>query len=246
MDRDGGLSSLADDLLDYQHQQVHRSVGIDELAADLLAEIPGPAGEQAEQLPEGLEPWMAQVVQQPQQDLTLAYGPPEVVQLLGNDFQKQMMKRVFTELSRQNRTQKVDETRRVQDKTHSVVLDYFVLSKKTVSVAAVSTFSGVGEKTLKRGLESTASFTLHGGTWLVGAMLASWRKMFQAGVAYPVLFLARMKYDETPLKLKVSEYNKVFSSSTDAIISSNLRPSHQEEYRFAKIFRILYTLGASD
>ena len=79
------------------------------------------------------------------------------------------MNRVFTEFSRMNRPRQ-REKRGPQDKTHTAVMDYFVLSRKTVSVAAVAAFSGVGEKAVKRGLGSTAAFTLHGGTWLVGAM----------------------------------------------------------------------------
>ena len=40
---DDDWSSLADDLLGYQQQQAHRAIGLDELAADLFADLaPGP------------------------------------------------------------------------------------------------------------------------------------------------------------------------------------------------------------
>ena len=241
---DDDWSLLADDFLGYQQQQAHHAIGLDELAADLLADL-APRAEHHEDHAD--EPWAEQPmpglgqVGQPF-DLTLTYGPPEVVRYLGNNFQKQLMNRVFTEFSRRNRPQQ-RQKRGPQDKTHTTIMDYFVLSTKTVSVAAVAAFSGVGEKAVKRGLGSTAAFTLHGGTWLVGAMLSCWRRVFQSRVARPVLFLQRLKYDETPLRLKVSEYNEIFNRAADSVISKISKPSHQEEYRFAKIFRIVFNLG---
>ena len=188
---DNDFAGLADGLLTYNREQQDAHVGIDGLAEDLLAasgvgfEGDGDGASPQENLNEDQqkanETHDVLVQLQQEQDLTLLYGPPEAVQNLGDEIQIKLMNRIFAEYSRLNR-QGNHKPKRVQaqDASHRAVLDYFVRSTKTISVAAAASFAGVGERQIKKSTESTAAFTLLGGTWLLGAMLSAWRQMSRA------------------------------------------------------------------
>ena len=243
---DDDLADLANSLLSYDRRQEDERLGIDELAEGLLgdAHISVPDGDGDGDANMAPQPSPLAVQQQP--DATLLYGPP-AVRNLGNQIQLKLMNRVFAQLARQNKRQIAEKSKQL-DKTSTAVLDHFVHSSKTLSIAAAASFVGVGEKNLKRGISSTAGLTLFGGTWLCGAMLSIWRRLMgQMGESKKVFCLTRMKYDETPLRLKVAEYNSLFGlHDSDVGASSVRRTSNQEEYRFAKIFRVLFKLGFLD
>lgn len=248
---DDAFADLADSLLRYDREQEDARLGIDGLAEDLLRDVgvnvPVPG------CSDGPDPSPSELVLQ-QKDASLLYGPP-TVRNLGHPIQRALMNRVYAELCRPTRGQRNsnEKPKQLQNKTNQAVLDHFVLSTKTLTIAAAASFAGIGEKNLKKGIDSTAAFTLYGGTWLIGAMLSCWRQLGNksvigdSGEQQKVLCLTRMKYDETPLRLKVAEYNALFGLDDGAGgVSSLHRTSKQEEHRFAKIFRILFKLGFLD
>lgn len=267
------FAGLADELLRYQREQEDERLGINELAADLLGHMGGPppqlnTNEQEEEQepndPLTLDPLQI-ALQQP--DLTLLYGKPEAVRNLGDRMQLKIMNRVYAELSRQSRqgegpgqSQRKQSAlaagpkpKQLQDVTHTAVIDHFVLSTKTITMSAAASIIGVDFKSVKLGVHSTAALTLLGGTWLIGALLNAWRQASKSlsgfGAQQNILFLTRMKYDETPLRLKVSEFNELFAlplRDGRNASSSSRQTSHQEEYKYAKIFRILFKLGILD
>lgn len=252
---DDGLADLADSLLRYDREQEDARLGIDELAHDLLRDVGVHAPVPVPGCSDAPDPGPSPHELVLQRDTGLLYGPP-AVRNLGNQMQRALMNRVYAELSRQSRQTRGQQNsnekpKQLQDKTNKAVLDLFVLSTKTLTVAAAALFAGIGEKNLKRGIEATAAFTLYGGTWLIGAMLSCWRQLgtfADSGEPQQKIFcLTRMKYDETPLRLKVAEFNALFGlRDGDGGVSSLHKTSKQEEYRFAKIFRILFKLGFLD
>lgn len=256
-DHDDDLDGLADELLGHQREQEDKRLGINELADGLLGSMPGPPPQLNMNEQEEQEPNDPLQIALQQQDLTLLYGRPETVRNLGDRMQLKIMNRVYAELSRQNRQgqsqrkESAKPAKQSQDVTHKAVLDHFVLSTKTLTMAAAASIVGIDFKHLKRGVESTAALTLLGGTWLIGAMLSAWRQGSKslsgcgAQQNRNILFLTRMKYDETPLRLKVSEFNELFARDSGNA-SSSRQTSHHEEYKYAKIFRILFKLGILD
>lgn len=83
-----------------------------------------------------------------------------------------------------------------------------------------------------------AAALLFGGAYLFGTFLCTWATLFQKKKYTPVAARSKVKYDETPLRMKVSEANDFFSSGASCLKTSTLPGQEFVEYVHAKIQRI--------
>ena len=95
-----------------------------------------------------------------------------------------------------------------QINTTDAVVDFFLCGDSlTTSAAAVSSFLGTSKTHVQRTLVGSASAVLHIGASLWGAWLSILNKMSTGDAATfePVLLVEKLKYDETPSKVRVLE-----------------------------------------
>ena len=121
----------------------------------------------------------------------------------------------------------------------STVVSHFVQSSSMKSVAAVAEETGRTHKAVASGLQRVASVMVYASAWLVGCSLQTWRSLFRHGRYKPVAVIDKMLYDETPLKMKLQEWNQ-FLAQTDGM---RHQAALQETYKYAKILRLDWQLG---
>ena len=189
------------------------------------------------------------VLERAQQDPYRAYGDPVAVLSLGSTIQMQLVRKMFWALQQQQqrvRARAFDDGHATTSDIHQTVLDAFVCNSSIKSLATIAEQSGYGSKAIKLGLESNAAAMLYGGCWLLGACLLKWRSMFKSGKFKPLLVISKMRYDETPLRLRVTEVDNFFSQPNlhEKLATPKLKTGEASDYRFAKIFRVEWTIGA--
>ena len=116
----------------------------------------------------------------------------------------------------------------------SLVLDNFVVSSTMKSVAAVAEQTKKSANGARRYLLRCAGCMIYGSSWMVGTCLAAWRSMFAAGACIPVLLVHKFRYDETPLRMKLTEYNKFIG-----VEHPEQQTSLGVDSKYCKIFRPL-------
>ena len=129
-----------------------------------------------------------------------------------------------------------------------LVLHAYLTNSAQKSVAAVSEMYGKSEKTVRTYLERSAACMIHGSSWLVGASLVAWSSLFAEGRFEPILLIHKMRYDETPLRMKLKEFNLIFGKTTEgpkaaAKPKPELHSSMQQDSRYCKILRLEWQLG---
>ena len=99
-----------------------------------------------------------------------------------------------------------------------------------------------GGKSLTRNLSEYSSALLFGGTFLIGAFLTAWGCLFQRKKFVPIAVISKLKYDETPLKMRVQEANTFFNhESWENLSTKQVRSKDmiaEVTYVAAKIQRI--------
>lgn len=243
--------NLADDLIDYQHQQDIAIDGLDDLANELLSDAgpqpgqgrPGLGASEASGSDDG--GGRAVTIQQMIQSTVKkhVFGIPSFLAELGSTVQKGLLARVWSGLSESKPPRQRNKEKPATPA--DAVLENFATSSTYTSVAAVAERTGFTNRSLSRSVEMTACIMLYGGNWLVGSMFAVMRQLFQNALT-PIMCISKMKYDETPLRLRVAEFNEAFYQTDEGgYCNPGLGSSSGgEEYRFAKIFRLHWTLGA--
>ena len=123
----------------------------------------------------------------------------------------------------------------------SVVIDNFVKQGALKTIAAVADTAGHSKKGISSSLSRVGCLITHGSAFLIGCFLAAWRSMFSSGRFNAIAIFSKMKYDETPLKMKITEFNNFISGTNPG--SSVSSKSLEEDYMFAKILRIEWDLS---
>ncbi|CAE7828971.1 unnamed protein product [Symbiodinium sp. CCMP2456] len=165
-------------------------------------------------------------------DLRDIFGPRAALSQLGDSFQQQMFKRYCAATSAGN-----GHERPVLRKAVVAVTDCLVRSGRHRSMSAIQDQSGTSRRSLQRTLFQLAAVLLHGGCWLVGAMLGMCSRWFQSKRMQPVLAVNKFRYDETPLRMRLAELQQFIPDFVQ-------RGGHlSESYKYVKILRIDWTLG---
>ena len=172
---------------------------------------------------------------------TVNFGDPRVLCKLGSTLQTNM----FNHFRKQMASSRAAKAATPTSSAAAVVVDTFIKSTTLVSAAAAAQGTGHHRATIALSLERVGCLILHGAAWMIGAMLAAWRIAFERGGWVPVAIFSKMKYDETPLKMKVQEYNEFLNQKQqrDSQSQTSATPSAREAYRFAKIFRAEWQLN---
>lgn len=181
--------------------------------------------------------------------LTHWFGDPKCLTDLGTTVQKGMYSK-YLRFSRKNESLPlavVDEsslepgTRKgLMSNMTSHVVKNFVQDTTIKSVAVVAELSGRSKKHVGLGLQRVGCAMLYGAGWMVGSSLLTWRKLFRGDRFRPIAVIDKMLYDETPLKMKLQEYNQFLSRSEQFGLNQSCM---QESYTFAKILRLDWQLA---
>ena len=119
-----------------------------------------------------------------------------------------------------------------------IILKNFVGSSTLKSMAVVAETTDKSVHALKDYLFRCGTCIVHGSAWIIGACLSSWRQLFRHGRFTPKVLVHKMRYDETPLKMKLQEYNQFLAQEGQPLISGD-----QQESRYCKILRLEWELG---
>lgn len=119
-----------------------------------------------------------------------------------------------------------------------IILKNFVGSSTLKSMAVVAETAEKSVHSLKDYLFRCGTCIVHGSAWIIGACLSAWRQLFRNGRFLPKVLVHKMRYDETPLKMKLQEYNQFLVQEGQTPISGD-----QSESRYCKILRLEWELG---
>ena len=123
-------------------------------------------------------------------DALARFGPVSQMPFVGTDVQKRFRNALCHALEKQ-----ID----YQDESISVQFDGM-----HASASAQAKFVGCSRQTLQTNLLRTGSAVVHGGGWLGGAFLCCVESMIDRGLWRPVLLCRRLRYDETPTKVRLA------------------------------------------
>ena len=170
--------------------------------------------------------------------LTHEFGDPDSLKLMGNPIQRSAFSRYLGSLATlaKKRNQLGSRDQKHQRAT-AVVLENYVWSSKVNSIASVAESSQIAASTIKNTLLTSACLLLNGTCWMAGTLLHNLRQMFFSRYWKPLVVVNKFRYDETPLRLRVSEWNEFLSMQPTTTTSDD------DGYRFAKIFRIEWELS---
>lgn len=112
---------------------------------------------------------------------------------------------------------------------------YVRSSQRLMSRVCESESTGIPAATISRGLLQYAAALVYGTMFLVGAFWSAWCNMFRRNKYIPIATISKFKYDETPLRLKVKEFNNFLQVNFVGGKSGN---ATSEQYLHAKIMRI--------
>ena len=144
------------------------------------------------------------------------------------------------------------------------VVQTYVTEPSFTSFRAARQATGVPETSMRRELVQFACALLYSTTWLLGAFFRGWLQVYSGPRFRPLMFVSKVRYDETPLKLKVRDAKSFLhdaSASSDQPMSlatyhhpplgqvSHLTAvgdqANTDSYTHAKIFCVEWTLGSS-
>ncbi|CAE7942569.1 unnamed protein product [Symbiodinium necroappetens] len=238
-DLDLDLNSLIDGLLDagasHEDEADSRDSQPSDVAAQLVPAQPNPNWLEEDELlglVDDLLPSVSEESFQPavNSDLRDIFGPRAGLSQLGDSFQQQMFKRYCAATS-------AGSERPVLRKAVVAVTDCLIRSGRHRSISVIQDQSGTSRRSLQRTLFQLAAVLLHGGCWLVGAMLGMCSRWFQRPRMMPVMAVSKFRYDETPLRMRLVELQQFIPDFVQ-------RGGHlSESYKYVKILRIDWTLG---
>ena len=239
-DLDLDLNSLIDGLLDagasHEDEADSRDSQPSDVAAQLVPAQPNPNWLEEDELlglVDDLLPSVSEESFQPavNSDLRDIFGPRAGLSQLGDSFQQQMFKRYCAATS-------AGSERPVLRKAVVAVTDCLIRSGRHRSISVIQDQSGTSRRSLQRTLFQLAAVLLHGGCWLVGAMLGMCSRWFQRPRMMPVMAVSKFRYDETPLRMRLAELQQFIPDFVQ-------RGGHlSESYKYVKILRIDWTLGS--
>ena len=161
------------------------------------------------------------------------YGPLEALAGLGDGFQQQLFARFCAAHTGAQAARPTDAVQKIAQ--------HYVAASTMKSAQAVADATGVAKSWVLQTLLHLACCLLHGSCFLAGAMLHAWHALFRAKRWRPVAVISKMRYDETPLRLKLHEYTAFFTGKEPGLpLPGN---AEAEAYKYAKIFRIEWTWG---
>ena len=178
-----------------------------------------------------------------QRPLTHSFGDPGFLQLMGSLLQQTAFKRYLQCVATATDSPVQGIRSQKHQKVTRVVIDEYVWKSKIKSFAAVAEHNNLNPKTISSTLSCAACLMLQGCCWMLGTLLASMRQLFRSNIVKPVVVVNKFRYDETPLRMKISEYNQFLSSQGDVTSSSTAVLKDEDDYRFAKIFRVDWELS---
>ena len=167
------------------------------------------------------------------------FGNSQVLQEIGNELQRCMFATFRSFAQQQPETaQKPSATWR-EFVRHGHGRNAF-RSQSSIAKAAAVAFSKVFDKMIH-----VACLLLYGTGFLFGAFVCAWCELFQKRKYEAVASISRVKYDETPLKLRVAEYETVMGCPLPVSYLQRRKKlqSNEEAYCHAKIFRVLWKYG---
>lgn len=123
----------------------------------------------------------------------------------------------------------------------AVVTEKFIKSSTVMTLAAAAEGSQHHRQTVQASLERVGCVAVYGAAFMLGSMLSTWKQLFHLGSWKPKFVFSKMKFDETPLKMKIQEFNN-FIGAKDGGQQQGRVPALDESYRFAKILRVEWTL----
>lgn len=254
-DSDEDVEALADEMLAAAAARSDSSEGdedvdLEALATDLLSDEPA-LRDSGSAVSGNLEQRVAEILSQAQlpKNASKMYGSN--VDTLGNGIQLKLVAKLFHILGsawRQKHSAKPSTS-------SNVVIRNFVLDATMKSMTVVASQNKMSLKSVKNNLEASAAAMLYGGCWLLGVCCLHWRAIFKAKKLKPILFINKFKYDETPLRLRVSELDDFFQQKglchqfqqqQLAQAKEAKTPETKRDYRFVKIFRVFWTIGTLD
>ena len=131
-------------------------------------------------------------------------------------------------------------------KSDAAVRDKMLLSNVTATLTALAEATNTKRQQLKRSLLSWACLLLHACSWLLGTLLNAVASMLDDPACQykPVCTISKWKYDETPLRMKVSEW-QAFTENADGQLPERNLPEALKAtgYTHAKIFRVEWHLS---
>ena len=173
----------------------------------------------------------------------LMYGTIQSVSEIGNDLQKSIFRAFRTSAKRPDRAQQ--STWRWEE-----------LVRKGHGVGTFRTQIQISHAAGKKSASGTmatmaqvACLLLYGTAWLIGTFFSAWCDIFAKKKYQPIVSVSRVKYDETPLKLRVKDYESVMGCPLPAAFQNRQKQkrtslmSNDETYCHAKILRVLWKYG---
>ena len=143
------------------------------------------------------------------------------------------------------------------------VVQTYVTEPSFTTFRAARQATGVPETSLRRELVQFACALLYSATWLLGAFFRCWLKVYSGPRFRPLLFVSKLRYDETPLKLKVRDaksflHDACASGDQPSSLATYHHPPHgqvshltaigdqanADSYTHAKIFCVEWTFGS--
>lgn len=135
----------------------------------------------------------------------------------------------------------------VEDHKETILESEFVTSSVLQSRVSRSSKTGISERSLGRNLLEYACALLYGSAFLISCFLHGFCQLISRKKYEPVLTISKYKYDETPLRMRVAEYQEFFQHAVEpgeaggAVISTSAGASSTEGYLHAKILRIQWS-----
>ncbi len=125
------------------------------------------------------------------QDALAPFGPVSLLPHVGSPFQKRLRNALCQALKNQ-----------IDFEDESICVHF---ESMHTSATALANFVGCSRSHLQRNLIRTASAVVHGGGWLAGALLCCIDKMICQNVWRPIALIRRLRYDETPTKVRLPQ-----------------------------------------
>ena len=166
------------------------------------------------------------------------YGKVSTIKDLGFPIQQSLFANFQEYIARTNFGKPVD------DHKETVLESEFVTSSVLQSRVSRSSKTGISERSLGRNLLEYACALLYGSAFLISCFLHGFCQLINKKKYEPVLTISKYKYDETPLRMRVAEYQEFFQRDVGpgeaggAVISKSAGESSTEGYLHAKILRI--------
>ena len=160
-------------------------------------------------------------------------GPRQALATMGDNFQNRLAERYFHAVGLM-----LDPAR--GRKSVKAVLHHFVMSPVHKSLSVVADTIDSTPKLVLQTLLQLACALLWATVFLVGAFLHAWTVLFRFRYYRPVCIINKFKYDETPLKMRVAEFNRIFNRGK---APSGSKADAAQEYSHAKILRVDWCLG---